>query len=250
VNDTTAPTPDLVNLPDVTGQCEVTALTVPTATDNCSTTVTITNDAVLPLSAGTTLVTWTYDDGNGNTATQTQNVIVSDDTPAVITCPGDVIESVSGSTYTILDYTGAVTATDNCSDASTLIITQSIAAGTVVPVPSINTITMTVTDENGNDQTCSFVVRVDNSASNIDVDLNNLQITIQPNPTNGRLNITSDSEVIKSVQLIDFRGRLVKTWNVSSLNDTQINISEFESAIYFVRIQTEHSVVNKRVIRN
>jgi hypothetical protein len=250
VNDTTAPAPDLLSLPDVTGQCEVTALTIPTATDNCSTTVTITNDAVLPLSAGSTLVTWTYDDGNGNTATQNQNVIVSDDTPAVITCPGDVVESVAGSTYTILDYTGAVTATDNCSDASTLIITQSITAGTVVPVPSINTITMTVTDENGNDQTCSFVVRVDNSASNMDADLNNLQITIEPNPTNGRLNITSDSEVIKSVQLIDFRGRLVKTWNVSSLNDTQINISEFESAIYFVRIQTEHSVVNKRVIRN
>ena len=52
---------------DVTAECEVTALVDPSATDNCGGTVTVTNDAIFPLPAqGTTVVTWTYEDENGN----------------------------------------------------------------------------------------------------------------------------------------------------------------------------------------
>ena len=71
IDDVTAPVPDLATLPDVNGECEVTALTAPTATDNCvaAGSIIITNDATLPISGEgtTTVVTWTYDDGNGNT---------------------------------------------------------------------------------------------------------------------------------------------------------------------------------------
>jgi carbon monoxide dehydrogenase subunit G len=84
INDVTAPVADLATLADITAECEVTALTAPTATDNCGGTVTVTNDATLPISTqGTTTVTWTYDDGNGNTSTQTQNVIINDVTAPV-----------------------------------------------------------------------------------------------------------------------------------------------------------------------
>ena len=34
ISDATAPVPDVVNLADVTGECTVTSLTAPTATDN------------------------------------------------------------------------------------------------------------------------------------------------------------------------------------------------------------------------
>ena len=51
---------------DVTAECEVTSITAPTATDNCGGTITATTDAIFPITAqGTTVVTWTYDDGNG-----------------------------------------------------------------------------------------------------------------------------------------------------------------------------------------
>ncbi|MGG6230589.1 CUB domain-containing protein, partial [Tenacibaculum sp. SDUM215027] len=49
VNDTTAPVADTASLSDVTAECEVTSLTVPTATDNCGGSVTVTNDASLPI---------------------------------------------------------------------------------------------------------------------------------------------------------------------------------------------------------
>jgi len=79
VADTIPPVPDVTPLLDVTAACEVTTLTSPTATDNCAGSVTVTNDATLPITTqGTTVVTWTYDDGNDNTSTQTQNVVIDD----------------------------------------------------------------------------------------------------------------------------------------------------------------------------
>ncbi|MFK5958589.1 MAG: Ig-like domain-containing protein, partial [Lutibacter sp.] len=85
VEDTTAPVADAVSLSEITAQCSVTSLTAPTGTDNCAGSVTVTNDATLPISGEgtTTVVTWTYDDGNGNTSTQTQNVIIDDVTAPV-----------------------------------------------------------------------------------------------------------------------------------------------------------------------
>ena len=87
VADTTDPvTPTLT---DVTAQCEVTTLTTPTATDNCSGTITGTTMTTFPITTqGTTIVTWTFDDGNGNTITQTQNVIINDTIPPTFdSCP-------------------------------------------------------------------------------------------------------------------------------------------------------------------
>ncbi|MGA9252742.1 MAG: hypothetical protein WBV71_09880, partial [Roseobacter sp.] len=108
VDDVTAPTPDVATLTDVTAECEVTALTAPTAIDNCAGSVTVTNDATLPITAqGTTVVTWTYDDGNGNTTTQTQNVVIDDVTAPVAPVLADITGECSATAV-------APTTTDNC----------------------------------------------------------------------------------------------------------------------------------------
>lgn len=82
VEDTLPPVPDQADLPDITTACEVSSLTPPTATDNCtSTAVTVSHDAVLPIHIqGTTVVTWSYEDEAGNIRTQTQHVIIEDTT--------------------------------------------------------------------------------------------------------------------------------------------------------------------------
>jgi hypothetical protein len=70
-------TADLANLPDITAQCEATP-TVPTANSGV---ITATADVTFPITTqGTTIVTWTYDDGIGNALTQTQTVIINDTT--------------------------------------------------------------------------------------------------------------------------------------------------------------------------
>src|SRR5262245_43965395 len=50
----------------------------PTTTDNCSGTITGTTTNQFPITTfGTNLVTWTFDDGNGNQTTATQRIIVT-----------------------------------------------------------------------------------------------------------------------------------------------------------------------------
>jgi large repetitive protein len=140
VVDATAPVADLPVLADVTAECEVLSLVAPTATDNCSAIVTVTNDAVFPISTqGTTVVTWTYDDGNGNTSTQTQNVVIDDITAPVadlVSLP-DLTDACSIASLT------APTATDNCG-----LVT--VTHDAVLPIMGTSTITWSYDDGNGN----------------------------------------------------------------------------------------------------
>lgn len=75
IDDSTLPVTDVVSLPDIIEQCEVTSLIAPTATDNCDGTIIGTTTEVLPITASTT-VTWTFTDSSGNSSTQNQNVLI------------------------------------------------------------------------------------------------------------------------------------------------------------------------------
>ncbi len=76
--DATDPVPDVSTLPLLTGECSVTP-TAPTATDNYSGTITGVTTTTFPITTqGITVINWVYDDGNGNSVSQTQNVIVDD----------------------------------------------------------------------------------------------------------------------------------------------------------------------------
>lgn len=78
VGDNLAPIPDMQNLPNINGDCNTVISIFPTATDNCSGSITATTSDPLSYStSGNHIITWIYDDGNGNTASQTQNIIIS-----------------------------------------------------------------------------------------------------------------------------------------------------------------------------
>ncbi|PWA06090.1 gliding motility-associated C-terminal domain-containing protein, partial [Flavobacterium psychrotolerans] len=94
IDDTIAPI--IPELADVTGLCSATAPT-PTTTDNCSGTITATtNDPLTYNLEGTHSIIWTFNDGNGNTSTAIQKVIVSSSndttqgTPGYVKCNSDV----------------------------------------------------------------------------------------------------------------------------------------------------------------
>ncbi|MDX2361075.1 MAG: HYR domain-containing protein [Crocinitomicaceae bacterium] len=76
ITDVTAPVADAGSLADLTGLCSVDAPTAPTATDNCEGSITGTTTTVFPVTTAST-ITWTFDDGNGNITTQTQDVIIT-----------------------------------------------------------------------------------------------------------------------------------------------------------------------------
>ena len=119
VEDVTPPVADVDLLPALVGECSVTVTTFPTATDNCAGLVTgTTSDPLFYEEQGTYSVTWAYDDGNGNTLTQIQNVIVDDVTPPVITVIEEPITlwppNHKYKEFEIGDFVNSVS--DNCSD--------------------------------------------------------------------------------------------------------------------------------------
>ena len=144
VDDTIAPATPV--LADVTGQCSATIAAAPTTTDNCAGTITgTTSDSLTRNTQGTSVVTWTFNDGNGNTTTATQNIVVHDTTapiPDVATLP-DVTGQCSATIST------PPTSTDNCSGAITGTTTDSLTRTT----QGTSVVTWHFNDGNGNEST-------------------------------------------------------------------------------------------------
>ncbi|MBI3423923.1 MAG: HYR domain-containing protein, partial [Acidobacteria bacterium] len=130
-----------------------------TANDNC--TVTVTRSGVPAgnlFPVGTTTLTYTANDGNGNMATATQTVTVIDNTPPLLNCPANIIKPTDpGQCSAVVNFT--VTATDNCPGVT---VVSSPPAGSVFP-PGMTTVTTTATDAAGNSATCSFTVTVNDT---------------------------------------------------------------------------------------
>lgn len=160
INDNTAPVADLGTLADVTAQCEVTSLTAPTATDNCAGIITGSHNAQFPITSSAT-VTWTFDDGNGNSSTQTQNVVIND-----LTAPVPTVANLSFiSDECEITSLIAPLANDNC--AGTIIGTHNAN----FPITSSTTITWTYDDGNGNTSTQTqdvVITPIDNSVTQLD----------------------------------------------------------------------------------
>lgn len=76
IHDTIRPVPGIDTLPNLTVNCPYT-LIQPTALDNCSGNITGTTDSLTFTIAGSYNIDWSYNDGNGNTAHQTQHITVS-----------------------------------------------------------------------------------------------------------------------------------------------------------------------------
>ncbi len=84
----------------------------------------------------------------------------------------------------------------------------------------------------------------------LDTPANELEsISIVPNPTKGNLTIFSPKTVINSVEVYDIRGR--RLMNIEN-NSTQyaLDLSSFQTATYFVKINTQEGTLTKRVVKH
>ena len=124
IDDTTPPVvPTLAN---VTGQCSATP-TAPTTTDNCAGTITGTTTTVFPITTqGTTVVTWSFNDGNGQTVTANQTVIIlglpTSSTLTVTSC--GAYTSSNGNIYPNSGtYTETITNVSGCDSTITIQLT-------------------------------------------------------------------------------------------------------------------------------
>ncbi len=253
IDDTTAPVVDVTTLSDVTAECEVTSLTAPTATDNCSGIITGTHDAVLPITTqGSTTITWSYEDDNGNITTQEQLVVVEDVTIPTITCiENQTVDLNQGQTfYTVqgTEFDPAETS-DNCEVASIENDFNNTASlnGAQLPVDT-TTIIWTITDNAGNENACSFDITV-NAYVGID-NFSESGISVYPNPTKGKFTISNQGLEAYGFKICDITGNIIQRFNNLTARQYQIDISDQPDGVYILKILSKKGIKTQKIIKN
>jgi hypothetical protein len=97
------------------------------------------------------------------------------------------------------------------------------------------------------ERTEGIIVEIDVTGIN-DIQTDSCQIF--PNPTNGQLIIDNGQLTIDNVEIFDILGKLVFIVETPLMASLQFDISYLPSGTYFIRIQTENSVVTKKVVKN
>ena len=92
-----------------------------------------------------------------------------------------------------------------------------------------------------------FQLRFERSLGSEDVSINN--VSLYPNPTTGKLNIASPNAAISAVAIYDVRGRLVASEVVDTRTQLTMDLSNLESAMYFVQVTTEAGTITKRIAK-
>ena len=138
------------------------------ATDNCTLVVNLSITQIPAagtlVSTGITPVIITVKDAANNSVVCNTTFTVTDATaPVILTCAPAVTASANTNCQAVVpDFTSHITATDNCTSVSSLVITQSPIAGTLVAT-GVTTVTITVTDATGHTANCSATFTVTDS---------------------------------------------------------------------------------------
>ncbi|MBK5212332.1 MAG: M36 family metallopeptidase [Flavobacteriaceae bacterium] len=179
---------------------------------------------------------------------RTPTAVVADAVNPVITCPANVTVQVSpGQQFTLPDYTGDASATDNCSPAP--IITQVPVAGTMVGA-GVTTMTMTATDAAGNQDTCTFTVTVDVLIGVGENEFYN-NLLLYPNPTTGELTLMNKTTAqLKNLVITDVKGRIIRTIDLTGAGlETNFSLESLATGMYFVKINAEETSIVRRIVK-
>ncbi len=139
-----------------------------TAANTCDGPVTITRSGVPSgnnFPVGMTTITYTGTDPAGHTGTATQTVTVTDNTPPTVSAPAPTSASADASCQAAIpNVVAGSSASDNCTPAGSITITQSPAAGSMVGLGP-HTITVTATDGAGNSSTATTTFTVNDTTA-------------------------------------------------------------------------------------
>ncbi len=130
-------------------------LAPPTCSDNCGIASITNNHPSTAFPVGTTIVTWTITDVNGNVTTVYQSVVVGDSQAPVAICKNTTI-TLSGGTATITAAMVDNGSYDNIAIASRTVSPSTFSCSTL----GNRTVTLTVYDAAGNSSSCQSTVNV------------------------------------------------------------------------------------------
>ncbi len=232
-DDSTVPVPDVPVLSEVVAVCEVTP-NAPTANDNCSGTLTGVPDVTFPITIlGTSTITWTFDDGNGNSSSQTQDVTISGvDVMTTIEFDQVTITAVNSSAaYQWLDCTNGFAEINGATSQSF--------------TPSVNGDYAVILTENGCIDTSSCV-----TIGVIGVEeLNAKVLAIYPNPVSNELYVHCSESCGFSYRIIGVNGSVIKEGKLEGDKEARIAVSEITTGSYLLELTIDGFEVVKRFVK-
>jgi hypothetical protein len=233
VLDTLKPLVDEVSLADSTANCKVESLEIPSAADNCSGIVTVTNDATFPITENTT-VTWSYEDESGNIEIQTQNVIINQANISLSAVLTDEIIPNSGAIDLTVSGNGSSPYSFDWSNNETTEDLTGLSGGDY---------TIVVSDDNGCSTDSTFTVD-----SQLGIQLKETFLfSIYPNPAITQLTINS-SQIGATVGVYGIDGKLVMNEFTINSNKQTFKLNDLKTGIYFVKLSTYNSERTVRLI--
>ncbi len=230
VTESNLPVADATSLTDIV-ECGTATPVAPTATDTCAGVITGTPDVSFPITTpGLTVVTWTYDDGNGNSITQMQNVTINTVDVNVTTAAATITADATGASYQWL----------NCDSSYSMIAGETGQSFT----PSLTTGNYAVeVTENGCTDT-SICTLIDYTSIE---EIESIDFVIYPNPNNGEFNIEVN-ENVNSIQIFDNTGKLVYVSNEVTEGILNIDLTEVERGAYIVKVISNTTSSSKMLI--
>jgi hypothetical protein len=112
---------------------------------------------------------------------------------------------------------------------------------------SARTATITIAANGVGDRTITVTQDADIQTGMDDID--NIEFSLYPNPTNDFLFIKSDNAGINMVSVIDLSGKTVLI-EPDFLQDDYLDLSSLKNGIYFLSIQTANKVQIRKVVKN
>ena len=178
-------------------------------------------------------------DQSGNTGTAS----------AVITIV-DVINPIAIGQDLIIDLNGQESISISTSDVDTgssdnCGFTLSLSQDTFT-MPGIYTVVLSAIDTSGNQDEVSVEITVLDSTLGItDESLPENYVKVFPVPTKNLISIVTKLD-IKQIDLFDVNGRIVFSVDGSL---TELNLSDFASGVYFLKLYTNYQSITKRIIK-
>lgn len=153
--------------------------------------------------------------------------------------------TTDGGTLQLMATVLPIDATDN---TYTWSITNGTGAGTIdnnglLTATNNGTVNIVATANDGSGITGNISINISNQTMlSIEENLNDFDLTVYPNPTNGVLNISSNNK-IELIEIYNITGQ-----KVFQTNQVKFDVNYLESGIYSIRIVTKKRTTTKQVI--
>ncbi|AGC77072.1 putative secreted protein (Por secretion system target) [Nonlabens dokdonensis] len=94
----------------------------------------------------------------------------------------------------------------------------------------------------------SRAVAVSNLLNNEDQTLNEVSVKVFPNPATDILNVSSSTQQLSSIEIVDLNGRLIKSLEVNS-TEVSANIEDLKPGLYILNISSNDATITRKFVK-